>query len=103
MQNALGANGFFSPLIGLSVVRIPEVFAKVNSAQFPFFFLKLRINFWFLPLKIPVGKSNSVREALDNMACDWKAMQFFFFFVNLVPRFPAAKGKGDLPFQRKTE
>ena len=56
---------------GLSLVSVPEVFAKVNSTQFPW-----RINLGYLPFtwENQMAKSNgsrySVREALENMACD---------------------------------
>ena len=62
---------FFRFGLGLSLVSVPEVFAKVNSTQFPW-----RINLGYLPFtwENQMGKSNgsrySVREALENMACD---------------------------------
>ena len=62
---------FFPFGLGLSLVSVPEVFAKVNSIQFPW-----RFNLRYLPFtwENQMGKSNasrySVREALENMACD---------------------------------
>ena len=62
---------FFPFGLGLSLVSVQKVFAKVNSTQFPW-----RINLGYLPFtwENQMGKSNasrySVREALENMACD---------------------------------